>query len=163
MGALNLFFRTCRDPATADGRSPPGGRRDSQWPAGSCYDHSVLNAPLAQLAEQRTLNPRVRGSSPWRRTRKSPGQSHSRRWLWCARDRPGSNASSNRGHSLVLVVPQGAGHPIGRLPRDLRRDMARGVHRERDLAVPEGLYHIAGRRAHPLYSRTSLIFWRNHR
>src|SRR5215472_3233025 len=27
------------------------------------------NAPLAQLAEQRTLNPRVRGSSPWRRTR----------------------------------------------------------------------------------------------
>src|SRR5689334_9155582 len=25
-------------------------------------------APLAQLAEQRTLNPRVRGSSPWRRT-----------------------------------------------------------------------------------------------
>jgi hypothetical protein len=26
-------------------------------------------APLAQLAEQRTLNPRVRGSSPWRRTR----------------------------------------------------------------------------------------------
>src|SRR5256884_8579571 len=29
----------------------------------------VANAPLAQLAEQRTLNPRVRGSSPWRRTR----------------------------------------------------------------------------------------------
>ena len=28
-------------------------------------------APLAQLAEQRTLNPRVRGSSPWRRTRRS--------------------------------------------------------------------------------------------
>jgi hypothetical protein len=145
MSALNLFFRTCRDPATADGRSPPGGRRDSQWSAGCCYDQSVLNAPLAQLAEQRTLNPRVRGSSPWRRTRKSPGQSHSRRWLWCARDRPGSNASSNRGHSLVLVVPQGAGHPIGRLPQDLRRDVAIGVHRERDLAVPEDLRHLAGR------------------
>src|SRR2546430_1023779 len=29
----------------------------------------VANAPLAQLAEQRTLNPRVRGSSPSRRTR----------------------------------------------------------------------------------------------
>ncbi len=28
-----------------------------------------FHAPLAQLAEQRTLNPRVRGSSPWRRTR----------------------------------------------------------------------------------------------
>ena len=96
-------------------------------------------------AEQRTLNPRVRGSSPWRRTRKSPGQSHSRRWLWCARDRPGSNASSNRGHSLVLVVPQGAGRLIGRLPRDLRRDIAIGVHRERDLAVPEDLHHLAGR------------------
>jgi hypothetical protein len=26
-------------------------------------------APLAQLAEQLTLNQRVRGSSPWRRTR----------------------------------------------------------------------------------------------
>jgi hypothetical protein len=30
-------------------------------------------APLAQLAEQRTLNPRVRGSSPWRRTRSDLG------------------------------------------------------------------------------------------
>src|SRR5689334_4469769 len=30
---------------------------------------SQVSAPLAQLAEQRTLNPRVRGSSPWRRTR----------------------------------------------------------------------------------------------
>src|SRR5207248_9724550 len=30
---------------------------------------TALQAPLAQLAEQRTLNPRVRGSSPWRRTR----------------------------------------------------------------------------------------------
>ncbi len=30
-------------------------------------------APLAQLAEQRTLNPRVRGSSPWRRTRPDLG------------------------------------------------------------------------------------------
>jgi hypothetical protein len=28
----------------------------------------VLHAPLAQLAEQLTLNQRVRGSSPWRRT-----------------------------------------------------------------------------------------------
>jgi hypothetical protein len=30
---------------------------------------TASQAPLAQLAEQRTLNPRVRGSSPWRRTR----------------------------------------------------------------------------------------------
>jgi hypothetical protein len=29
---------------------------------------STRYAPLAQLAEQRTLNPRVQGSSPWRRT-----------------------------------------------------------------------------------------------
>ncbi len=28
----------------------------------------MKNAPLAQLVEQRTLNPRVQGSSPWRRT-----------------------------------------------------------------------------------------------
>ena len=28
-----------------------------------------VSAPLAQLAEQRTLNPKVRGSIPWRRTR----------------------------------------------------------------------------------------------
>src|SRR5262245_45246463 len=33
-----------------------------------------LQAPLAQLAEQRTLNPRVRGSSPWRRTRLDLGK-----------------------------------------------------------------------------------------
>ena len=83
MGALKLFFRTCRDPATADGRSPPGGRRDSQCAAGCCYDHSVLNAPLAQLAEQRTLNPRVRGSSPWRRTRTDLGFCDSRSLFMC--------------------------------------------------------------------------------
>src|SRR6266545_4790959 len=33
----------------------------------------LRDAPLAQLAEQRTLNPRVRGSSPWRRTRSDLG------------------------------------------------------------------------------------------
>ena len=38
-----------------------------------CYHHWVAIAPLAQLAEQRTLNPRVRGSSPWRRTRTDLG------------------------------------------------------------------------------------------
>jgi hypothetical protein len=54
------------------------GGRDSQWRSDCCYDHSVLNAPLAQLAEQRTLNPRVRGSSPWRRTRSDLGFYHSR-------------------------------------------------------------------------------------
>ena len=84
MSALNLFFRTCRDPATADGRSPPGGQRDSQRSAGCCYDHSVLNAPLAQLAEQRTLNPRVRGSSPWRRTRDDLGFHPSRLFFMCS-------------------------------------------------------------------------------
>src|SRR5215472_9307590 len=66
IGALKLFLRTPQ--AVRSGR-----RRDSQWPAGCCYDHSVLKAPLAQLAEQRTLNPRVRGSSPWRRTRTDLG------------------------------------------------------------------------------------------
>src|SRR5579872_2415992 len=39
------------------------------------------DAPLAQLAEQRTLNPRVRGSSPWRRTRTDLGFYHSRSFL----------------------------------------------------------------------------------
>ena len=29
---------------------------------------TAFQAPLAQLAEQQTLNLRVRGSSPWRRT-----------------------------------------------------------------------------------------------
>ena len=54
-------------------RARTGGCRDWQCPVSCCYDHSVLNAPLAQLAEQRTLNPRVRGSSPWRRTRSGLG------------------------------------------------------------------------------------------
>jgi hypothetical protein len=35
----------------------------------SLLTSACSQAPLAQLAEQRTLNPRVRGSSPWRRTR----------------------------------------------------------------------------------------------
>jgi hypothetical protein len=47
------------------------------------YDHSVLHAPLAQLAEQRTLNPRVRGSSPWRRTRTDLGLYRSRLFFMC--------------------------------------------------------------------------------
>ena len=58
---LSLFLRTSHGSLAE--------LRDSPRPGDSCYDHSVLNAPLAQLAEQRTLNPRVRGSSPWRRTR----------------------------------------------------------------------------------------------
>ena len=37
----------------------------------SLLTSACSQAPLAQLAEQRTLNPRVRGSSPWRRTRRS--------------------------------------------------------------------------------------------
>jgi hypothetical protein len=41
-------------------------------------------APLAQLAEQRTLNPRVRGSSPWRRTRSDLGFYHPRSFF-CVR------------------------------------------------------------------------------
>src|ERR1700751_5917077 len=40
-------------------------------------------APLAQLAEQRTLNPRVRGSSPWRRTRDDLGFYSSRSFFMC--------------------------------------------------------------------------------
>jgi hypothetical protein len=32
-----------------------------------------VRAPLAQLAEQQTLNLRVRGSSPWRRTHSDLG------------------------------------------------------------------------------------------
>jgi hypothetical protein len=51
----------------------PGAFREWSRLADCCYDHRVLDAPLAQLAEQRTLNPRVRGSSPWRRTRDDLG------------------------------------------------------------------------------------------
>jgi hypothetical protein len=39
----------------------------------SLLTSACSQAPLAQLAEQRTLNPRVRGSSPWRRTRTDLG------------------------------------------------------------------------------------------
>src|SRR5205085_11738027 len=35
-----------------------------------CNLSGPYHAPLAQLAEQRTLNPRVQGSSPWGRTKK---------------------------------------------------------------------------------------------
>jgi hypothetical protein len=71
---------------TAERRVLAGGARGGRewhWAADCCYDHSVLNAPLAQLAEQRTLNPRVRGSSPWRRTRTDLGFHHSRSFFMC--------------------------------------------------------------------------------
>jgi hypothetical protein len=45
-------------------REPVGGGRR---PCATVFPVAD-RAPLAQLAEQRTLNPRVRGSSPWRRT-----------------------------------------------------------------------------------------------
>jgi hypothetical protein len=47
-------------------------------PSGRCQ-----RAPLAQLAEQRTLNPRVRGSSPWRRTRSDLGFYRPRSFFSC--------------------------------------------------------------------------------
>ena len=89
---LNLFFRTSQPllklyrPGLTwrrDVREAYGNGRDSQSCFDCCYDHSVLNAPLAQLAEQRTLNPRVRGSSPWRRTRTDLGFLRSRSFFRC--------------------------------------------------------------------------------
>ena len=46
---------------------------------------SIRHAPLAQLAEQLTLNQRVRGSSPWRRTTHAGQRHHG------AADRDGSH------------------------------------------------------------------------
>ena len=83
-----------RQPPDLRLRSPPRRRRlrprrpqrrhdhpdrltDFASPPTPCYDphrSKAPQAPLAQLAEQLTLNQRVRGSSPWRRT-KSPGHS----------------------------------------------------------------------------------------
>src|SRR6202161_2830516 len=60
---------------------PVGGRPRLARGGDCCYYHSVLQAPLAQLAEQRTLNPRVRGSSPWRRTRDDLVFHHPRSFL----------------------------------------------------------------------------------
>ena len=79
--ALRRLPRAVRDIGAwefSSERARTGRRRDWPCPAGCCYDHSVLKAPLAQLAEQRTLNPRVRGSSPWRRTRSDLGFYRSR-------------------------------------------------------------------------------------
>src|SRR5580704_17093024 len=74
------------------------------------------DAPLAQLAEQRTLNPRVRGSSPWRRTRSDLG-------FCCSR-------------SFVLILYGAA--------LDLRRvQVARGaVRREDDPGLTGGEQHL---------------------
>ncbi len=71
----NRSLRPCV-PSTAGGRAVPAqGSTDGQINGFSARSLGLLtspphHAPLAQLAEQRTLNPRVRGSSPWRRTRK---------------------------------------------------------------------------------------------
>ncbi len=60
-----LACTICRDvlyyPPFGSGRSGNGADWSRVWSCG----------PLAQLAEQLTLNQRVRGSSPWRLTRKS--------------------------------------------------------------------------------------------
>src|SRR5581483_2957952 len=99
---------------------------------------NVLNrAPLAQLAEQRTLNPRVRGSSPWRRT------------LPDLAFRP-----FGRGAGLVFgLVWEHIGNTGSRGARDERRggfgcfafgvlkERGVGVRGDRDLRVPEQVLH----------------------
>ena len=57
-------------------RSAPDGRssKPSVTPGVGCYPGRP-RAPLAQLAEQRTLNPQVLGSSPRGGTHEGPGQS----------------------------------------------------------------------------------------
>jgi hypothetical protein len=68
-----------RGPMTAARDTRPIRRsRRSLLTSGRCQ-----RAPLAQLAEQRTLNPRVRGSSPWRRTRTDLGFYRSRSFFSC--------------------------------------------------------------------------------
>jgi hypothetical protein len=69
----NIPFPPSVRPVCQPGVCGPGAFREWSRLADCCYDHRVLDAPLAQLAEQRTLNPRVRGSSPWRRTRSDLG------------------------------------------------------------------------------------------
>ena len=94
IGPLDFFFRAPQAfpilPAGSmgDGRFRPEAprasrRRDSHCPGANCYDHSVPKAPLAQLAEQQTLNLRVRGSSPWRRTSDDLGFYRSRSFFMC--------------------------------------------------------------------------------
>jgi hypothetical protein len=63
----------------------------------------AFQAPLAQLAEQQTLNLRVRGSSPWRRTGTDLGFHRSRSFL-CVRFVPMLAPCS-----LVSLDPVGAG------------------------------------------------------
>ena len=59
------------------GAHPVLDRHDGE-PLGTCTSTPSASGYLAQFKEikrtqQRTLNPRVRGSSPWRRTRSDPG------------------------------------------------------------------------------------------
>src|SRR5215472_8003 len=72
-------------------------------PARGCY-HRCSLAPLAQLAEQRTLNPRVRGSSPWRRTPLWPALIHD----------PGVSVDLAWGQTEAIVGP-----PTDRPPTDV--------------------------------------------
>src|SRR5215469_13980807 len=62
-------------------------------------------------AEQRTLNPRVRGSSPWRRTRDFPGQSPlaSRAAVQCLA--PSSNAAQSPSSSRWFLSSELPEHP----------------------------------------------------
>src|ERR1700687_3092724 len=53
------------------------GRQAIRKPGRRLATISEVRAPLAQLAEQQTLNLRVRGSSPWRRTHSDLGFSTS--------------------------------------------------------------------------------------
>ena len=60
-------------PTALRSRASPVVSNPIRMPRRSLLTSACSQAPLAQLAEQRTLNPRVRGSSPWRRTRSDLG------------------------------------------------------------------------------------------
>src|ERR1700743_898552 len=88
-----------------------------------------VHAPLAQLAEQQTLNLRVRGSSPWRRTR-----SH----------RPGVMQIPGRVHPRAVVcglLTARRGSPAAagvERPGPVRPEVAVDVNRWRGRAVRAG-------------------------
>ena len=90
-----------------------------RWCSGSLRDADTVSitafqAPLAQLAEQQTLNLRVRGSSPWRRTH--PGLALCRR-------------SDFGDEGQRIVSPPGAGHPGQRRHAGSKAILPRGAGR----------------------------------
>jgi hypothetical protein len=120
------------------GQAPPAGlhgggrlRTPSDTPEKRGVGSSILPLPTSRTSCDLRFAGQDGSCAGW------PGPVGSQVPRWLPADRPGRRRS--------CAVPQRPGHQLRRLPVELRRNVAVGVHRQLVAGVPEDLHHHSGR------------------